>query len=70
MVSCIAFMVATLYKKGADIMIQNIVVQWGVTFGTALAISISFNKNQSVLWAIVHGFFSWFYVIYHVIWGS
>jgi hypothetical protein len=36
----------------------------GVTMGTALAITISWSANNSILWAIVHGFFSWLYVIY------
>jgi hypothetical protein len=43
------------------------VVRSGITFGTALAMAISFNVNQSVLWAIVHGLFSWFYVLYFVV---
>ena len=39
----------------------------GISFGTALAIAISWSINKSVLWAIVHGVFSWLYVIYYVI---
>ncbi|UII54593.1 hypothetical protein LS684_13065 [Cytobacillus spongiae] len=38
-----------------------------ITFGSALAIAISWSIHQSVLWAIIHGFFSWFYVIYYVL---
>ena len=37
----------------------------GVGFGTALAITISWTQNASILWAIFHGFLSWIYVIYH-----
>jgi len=37
-----------------------------MTFGSALAITISWSIHKSVLWAIIHGFFSWFYVIYYV----
>lgn len=36
----------------------------GITFGTALAIAISYSANKSILWAIIHGLFSWLYVIY------
>jgi hypothetical protein len=36
----------------------------GVTMGSALAIAISWSTHQSILWAIIHGFFSWLYVIY------
>lgn len=43
------------------------VTRAGVTMGTALAITISWSANQSILWAIIHGFFSWLYVIYYAI---
>jgi len=36
-------------------------------FGSALAIAISWSINKSILWAILHGIFSWFYVIYYAI---
>lgn len=45
----------------------NEIVKYGVSFGTALAIAISWSENESVIWAILHGFLSWFYVIWHVI---
>jgi hypothetical protein len=37
---------------------------YGVGFGTVLAIVCSWQRNRSILWAILHGIFSWFYVIY------
>ncbi|HJU73302.1 MAG TPA: hypothetical protein VJ717_06135 [Gemmatimonadaceae bacterium] len=39
----------------------------GITMGSALAITISWSVNQSIIWAIIHGFFSWLYVIYFAI---
>jgi len=36
----------------------------GVSFGTALAIVLSYAKWHSILWAILHGLCSWFYVVY------
>ena len=39
----------------------------GVGFGTALAITISWSVHHSIVWAIVHGFFSWLYVIYFAV---
>lgn len=36
----------------------------GIGFGTALAITISWSQNHSILWAILHGILSWLYVIY------
>ena len=47
--------------------VRTEVVRSGITFGTALAMAISFNVNRSVLWAIVHGILSWLYVIYYVL---
>lgn len=38
----------------------------GISMGTALAMTISWSLNKSVLWAMIHGVFSWFYVIYYV----
>jgi hypothetical protein len=39
-------------------------VKTGITFGSALAIVLSYSVNKSILWAIIHGLLSWFYVIY------
>lgn len=36
----------------------------GVSFGSALAIAISWSVHHSIVWAIIHGFLSWLYVIY------
>ena len=41
------------------------VTRSGITFGSALAITISWSVNKSILWAIIHGLFSWLYVIYY-----
>lgn len=40
-------------------------VHYGTSFGSALAIAISWSVNKSILWAMLHGVFSWFYVIYY-----
>jgi hypothetical protein len=39
----------------------------GIGLGSALAIAISWSLHKSIFWAIVHGIFSWFYVIYYAI---
>ncbi len=43
------------------------VVKTGVGFGSALAIAISWSVHHSIFWAIVHGIFSWLYVIYYAL---
>ncbi len=39
----------------------------GITFGTCLAMVISYTSWYSVGWAIFHGLLSWLYVIYFVV---
>ena len=36
----------------------------GIGIGSALAIVLSWHRNRSILFAIIHGVFSWLYVIY------
>jgi hypothetical protein len=43
------------------------VVSGGIGMGSALAMILSYTTHHSILWAILHGFFSWFYVIYFAI---
>jgi len=43
------------------------VVKTGASFGSALAIAISWSTHKSLLWAIIHGIFSWFYVVYYAV---
>ncbi len=45
--------------------VQNI--KKGISFGSTLAMVISFVKWQSIGWAILHGLMSWVYVIYFAI---
>ena len=39
----------------------------GITFGSALAMVISYTTWKSVGWAIIHGLMSWVYVIYFIL---
>ena len=41
--------------------------KYGVGFGSALAMVISYDANHSILWAIIHGIFGWLYVVYAVL---
>jgi hypothetical protein len=49
------------------IVIRKSVVYHGLSMGSALAMILSFGKNASILWAIVHGLLSWLYVIYYAL---
>lgn len=37
---------------------------YGLSLGAALAIVLSYVKWHSIGWAILHGFCSWFYVLW------
>ena len=45
----------------------DVVVQSGIGLGSVLAVTCSWQRNRSILLAILAGFFSWFYVIYFAI---
>jgi hypothetical protein len=42
----------------------NTVTQTGIGLGSAIAVVCSWQRNRSILWAILAGILSWFYVIY------
>ncbi len=40
------------------------IVQTGVGLGSVIAVVSSWERNRSILWAVLAGLFSWLYVIY------
>ncbi|WP_169727858.1 hypothetical protein [Desulfovibrio inopinatus] len=40
------------------------IIKYGVGFGSALAMAVSFSINKSIFWAIIHGVLGWIYVLY------
>ena len=47
--------------------VTHTVIRGGISLGTVMAAVTSWVRNRSVLLMIIHGFFSWFYVIYFVL---
>jgi hypothetical protein len=43
---------------------QPVYVAPGVGLGTIIAVVVSWTRNKSILWAIIHGILGWLYVIY------
>jgi hypothetical protein len=39
----------------------------GIGLGTIIAVVVSWSRNKSILWAIIHGLLGWLYVIYALI---
>ena len=42
-------------------------VKSGISFGSALAMVISYTAWHSIFWAIIHGILGWVYVIYYIL---
>jgi hypothetical protein len=46
---------------------SNAVAQTGIGLGSAIAVVCSWQRNRSILWAVLAGIFSWIYVIYFAV---
>ena len=46
---------------------SNAVAQTGIGLGSAIAVVCSWQRNRSILWAVLAGNFSWIYVIYFAV---
>ena len=56
-------------RKEYSVTVNNVTknVTKGVSFGSALAMSLSYVKWQSIGWAVFHGILNWGYVIYYIL---
>ena len=59
----------TIHENGKKTVNKTVekTVKTGISFGSALAMIISYTAYKSIGWAIVHGVLSWIYVIYYII---
>ena len=65
---CILFLASCVnYSDGY---MRPVYVYPGVGLGTIVAVVISWSRNKSILWAIIHGILGWLYVIYALIVGK
>lgn len=54
-------------EKKSNVKIINSSVTVGISFGSCLAMIISYTAWQSIPWAILHGLLNWAYVIYYFV---
>lgn len=47
--------------------VTHTVIRNGISLGAVVAAITSWERNRSVLLMIIHGIFSWFYVIYFLL---
>ncbi|MDO6676462.1 hypothetical protein Q4517_13000 [Tenacibaculum sp. 1_MG-2023] len=57
----------TLQGYAHDLEFNGVIVKNGLGLGTVIAVVISWDRNKSVLFAILHGLLGWLYVIYYFI---
>ncbi len=56
-----------LLAQSGDSFVGSNVFNGGVGLGTVIAVILSWSRNHSILWAIIHGILNWLYVIYFAI---
>jgi len=47
--------------------IKQTVVRNGIGIGSVIAVVVSWDRNKSILYALLHGILGWLYVIYFII---
>ena len=47
--------------------VNQTIIREGVGLGSVIAVVLSWERNKSILWAILHGILSWFYIIYYAL---
>jgi ABC-type Fe3+-siderophore transport system permease subunit len=63
--ACVLLLAACTSNPGYDPYYQRpVYVLPGVGLGTIIAVVVSWSRNKSILWAIIHGILGWVYVIY------
>lgn len=66
-VALLSYKIEQLEKEKSTRSQTDRAVKTGISFGSALAIVISYTQWRSIGWAIVHGLMSWGYVLYYLI---
>jgi hypothetical protein len=55
-------MAMLLADVGTEVIVHN-----GIGLGAVIAVACSWDRNHSILWAILAGLLSWIYVIYFAV---
>ncbi|MDR2284349.1 MAG: hypothetical protein LBE37_14115 [Sphingobacterium sp.] len=57
-------LITVVFGQGVTNTTTQTITQSGVGLGSIIAVVTSWDRNKSIMWAILHGIFGWFYVIY------
>jgi len=66
-IALLSYKIEQLEKNQHSNAVTNKTVKTGISFGSVLAMVISYVQWHSIGWAIFHGLMSWGYVIYYLI---
>ena len=47
--------------------VRNQAARAGIGLGSAIAVAVSWSLHKSLVWAVIHGFLGWLYVIYYAL---
>jgi hypothetical protein len=61
---CALFLAACATGPNYNGYMQPVYIGPSVGLGTIIAVVVSWSRNKSILWAIIHGILGWLYVIY------
>ena len=64
---CALFVAACTTAPNYNGYMQPIYVGPSIGLGTIIAVVVSWSRNKSILWAIIHGILGWLYVIYAIL---
>ncbi|MCA0363973.1 MAG: hypothetical protein LCH67_08005 [Bacteroidetes bacterium] len=59
------FSTFSVFAQSTESSNSPVYVYQGFGLGTSIAVAISWSRNKSIFFAILHGIFSWFYVAYY-----
>ncbi|MDD5587473.1 MAG: hypothetical protein PHY92_11080 [Alphaproteobacteria bacterium] len=54
---------AVVIERRFDV-IGPAIIKYGLGYGAAAAMILSYSANKSILWMLIDGWLSWIYVIY------
>ncbi|MFD2554789.1 hypothetical protein [Sphingobacterium tabacisoli] len=57
-------LITVVFGQGVTNTTTQTITQSGVGLGSIIAVVTSWDRNKSIMWAILHGIFGWFYVVY------
>ncbi|QIH35133.1 hypothetical protein G6053_20540 [Sphingobacterium sp. DR205] len=57
-------MSSVVFGQEIDRSTTQTITQSGIGLGSVIAVVTSWDRNKSILWALIHGILGWLYVIY------